>query len=318
MPPLPNPARAPLTSAVAAELAAPQPEAVRAFAAELAARGGGGVAGVLFYGSALRTGETDGLLDFYVLLDDLAAWNQSRFATAGNRLLPPNVEYAESAGDAPQLRAKVAIMSVAQFARHARALSRDTTIWTRFCQPAALPYARDEAAARAIADAVATAVGAAAWWAAHLGPERGPAAAFWTALFQRTYASELRVESAARPSSIVERAPERFARMLTLGWAAEGVPFATETDGALSPRVAPESRAKAAKAWARRRRLAKPLNLARLAKAVFTFSGGVDYIAWKIERHSGHAIVVTPFQRRHPLLSAGPVLWRLWRRGVLR
>jgi hypothetical protein len=60
------------------------------------------------------------------------------------------------------------------------------------------------------------------------------------------------------------------------------------------------------------------LNLARLAKAAFTFSGGVDYIAWKIERHSGHKIEVTPFQRRHPLLAAGPALWRLWRQGVLR
>lgn len=308
-----------LRDAVAQELAAPQPEAVQAFAAALGARASGGAAGVLFYGSALRTGETDGLLDFYVLLDDLADWDAGRLARAGNAILPPNVEYAEhETADGGRLRAKVAIMTVAQFRRHARWQSRDTTIWTRFCQPAALAFARDDAARDDIAAAIAVAARSAAWWAARLGPESGPAEAFWTALFRRTYASELRVESASRPSDIVARAPERFARLLGLAWAADGLAFARHADGALAPAIGAEDRRQAEKAWKKRRRLAKPLNLARLAKAAFTFSGGADYIAWKIERHSGHRIEVTPFQRRLPLLAAAPVLWRLWRRGVLR
>ncbi|MFD1702323.1 hypothetical protein ACFSCV_04825 [Methylopila henanensis] len=306
-----------LAAAVAEELAAPVVPGVRRFAAELAARSGGRAAGVLFYGSALRTGATDGLLDFYVLLDDLAHWDAGPMARRANATLPPNVEYAESAGPDGGLRAKIAIMTVAQFRAHARALSRDTTIWTRFTQPAALAFARDPDAAREVAEAVAVAVRSAAWWAALLGPESGTAAEFWSGLFRRTYASELRVESAAQPSAIVERAPERFARMLELGWEAAGLGFAR--DGARLTTAIPErERRKAERAWGLRRRLAKPLNLARLAKAVFTFSGGADYVAWKIERHSGHRIEVTPFQRRHPLLAAGPVLWRLWRQGVLR
>ncbi|GLK77036.1 hypothetical protein GCM10008171_22900 [Methylopila jiangsuensis] len=313
------PAETALRDAVARELAAPQPDAVRAFAAALGARAKGGAAGVLFYGSALRTGETDGLLDFYVLLDDLAGWDAGRLARAGAAILPPNVEYAEHATpDGGRLRAKIAIMTLAQFRRHARWRSRDTTIWTRFCQPAALAFARDDAARDGIAQAVAVAVRSAAWWAARLGPESGPAEAFWTALFRRTYASELRVESASRPSDIVARAPERFARLLELAWTADGLPFTRDGEGALAPAVGPDERMRAERAWKKRRRLAKPLNLARLAKAAFTFSGGADYIAWKIERHSGHKIEVTPFQRRLPLLAAAPVLWRLWRRGVLR
>lgn len=307
-----------LRAAVAAELAAPVQPAVRAFAAELAARSGGKAAGVLFYGSALRTGETDGLLDFYVLLDALSDWDAGLIARAGNAVLPPNVEYAESRQVDLTLRAKVAVMTVAQFRRHARARSYDTTIWTRFAQPAALAHVRDRQAGEAIAEAVARAVRSASWWAAHLGPYAGPSASYWGALFTRTYASELRVESAARPGAIVERAAERFDAMLRLGWAAEGIAFLADAVGALVPNLSRSERAKAKRGWSWRSRLAKPLNLARLAKAVFTFSGGVDYAAWKIERHSGHRVVITPFQRRHPLLSAGPVLWKLWRAGVLR
>jgi len=56
----------------------------------------------------------------------------------------------------------------------------------------------------------------------------------------------------------------------------------------------------------------------RLAKAVFTFENGADYLAWKIERHTGVHIEVTPRLRRHPILLSPPVLWRLLRRGAVR
>ena len=49
----------------------------------------------------------------------------------------------------------------------------------------------------------------------------------------------------------------------------------------------------------------------RLAKASFTFAGGIDYLAWKINRHAGTNIVLTPWQRRHPLLAAVTLLPRL-------
>lgn len=306
-----------LTRFVAEELDRPIAPAVATFAAELAARGGQGVVGVLYYGSSLRTGATDGLLDFYVLLDRLEAWDQTPFARAGNRRLPPNVEYAETTAAGMTLRAKLAIMTLEQFRRHARALSRDTTIWARFAQPSALVWRRDAAAGAAVAEAVAGAVRGAAWWAAHLGPQKGSANAFWGALFARTYASELRVEGASRSGSIIEAAPERYDATLRLAWAAENIAFRDDL-GELTPEISAAERANAERAWQTRKRLAKPLNLLRLSKAAFTFAGGPDYLAWKIERHSGHKIEVTPFQRRHPLLAAGPVLWRLWRKGVLR
>ena len=56
----------------------------------------------------------------------------------------------------------------------------------------------------------------------------------------------------------------------------------------------------------------------RLAKAAFTFDGAMDYVAWKIERHSGVRIEVKPWQRRFPLLAAPGLYLKLRRMGVLR
>jgi len=62
-----------------------------------------------------------------------------------------------------------------------------------------------------------------------------------------------------------------------------------------------------------RARFGKPLNLLRLAKASTTFDGAAAYAAWKIERHTGVAVPLTPWRERHPFLAAPGVLWRVWR-----
>ena len=69
--------------------------------------------------------------------------------------------------------------------------------------------------------------------------------------------------------------------------------------------------------WNRRRRLGKALNLTRLAKAMTTFEGGMRYAAWKVERHTGLPVKVTPLREKFPLIAAPEVLWLLWkaRRG---
>jgi hypothetical protein len=53
-------------------------------------------------------------------------------------------------------------------------------------------------------------------------------------------------------------------------------------------------------AWRPRKLLGKPLNAARLIKASFTFQGAARYAAWKIERHTGVPVEVTPWRERHP------------------
>jgi hypothetical protein len=305
----------PLRALVLGELLQPAPAAATALASHLARRGGPECAAVLYYGSALRAGDLSGVLDFYVLLDDVRAWPGSWFARQANRLLPPNVGYLEFVHDGQTLRAKFAVMGLGQFARRAAGNGADTTIWARFCQPALLAWSRTPADRDAVAGMVTDAVQCAATWAARLGPDAGTAADYWRALFARTYSAELRVETQSRSLDIVGKAPARYASMLPLAWKRAGIDYHAAGE-VLEPRVS--GRENAARRWRRRARLGRPLNLLRLLKASFTFDGAMDYAAWKIERHSGVHIEVAPWQRRFPLLAAPGLYLKLRRRGLLR
>lgn len=71
-------------------------------------------------------------------------------------------------------------------------------------------------------------------------------------------------------------------------------------------------------AWRLRFVQGKLLSVLRLIKATATFEGGVDYILWKIERHSGVTVDIEPRLRRRPLLAMWILSWRLYRRGGFR
>ncbi|HKY89451.1 MAG TPA: hypothetical protein VJM11_00365, partial [Nevskiaceae bacterium] len=101
-------------------------------------------------------------------------------------------------------------------------------------------------------------------------------------------------------------------------WDAGGIAFDVDPAGTVAPQLSDDARIEAERDWSRRKRLGKPLNLLRLAKAAFTFDGAMDYVAWKVERHSGVKVEVSEWQRRHPLLAAPGLYLRLKRRGVIR
>ena len=294
----------------------PAPEAV-ACAERLGARAGSATAAVLFYGSALRDQALDGLLDFYVLVDDARAWPGGRLAAAANRLLPPNVGYVEEPVDGRVLRAKYAVMTLAQFRARMGVRSLDTTLWTRFSQPCACVFARSEQDRQAVLEAVCQAVTSAGYWAALLGPVHGTALDYWNALYAHTYALELRVEAAGRSDAVVAHAPQRYAALLPLAWRAGGLAFEA-AEARLRPLVPPRVRAAGRRRWALRRRLGRPLNLLRLLKAALTFERPLDYVVWKVERHSGVRLAVAGWERRFPLLAAPGLYCRLRRRGLLR
>jgi len=289
---------------IAAELGQPLPPAVRTFGQALARDME--AEAVLFYGSILRTGDLSGVLDFYVL---------TARPPGGllERLLWPRVGYRQIEVDGAELRAKIAVLSLAAFRRAASGQALDTTIWARFVQPAGLVFARAPKVQEAVVAAVASAAETAARYAAVLGPEQGLAEGYWTRLFRRTYAAELRVEKPGREREIVGFHRERYAALLPLAWESAGVAFRRSSSGGLAPALEPALRKKLRRAWRRRQRAGKPLNVARLVKAAFTFDGAARYAAWKIERHTGVSVPVTRFRERHPILAAPGVLLRLWR-----
>ncbi|OZA93283.1 MAG: hypothetical protein B7X57_05545, partial [Erythrobacter sp. 34-65-8] len=186
-----------LASRLAAQLERPVKPEVAAFARQLAEASGACAA--LFYGSNLRTGELDGVLDFYLLLP----------GPQRDRIWP-RVSYHECVTEGLTLRAKVATMALETFARACRGESRDTTIWARFVQPSALVFAADEATRAEIVEAVGAAARTAGRLAVALGPEAGTAQEYWRALFRATYRAEFRVEQAGREDTILTVNAEHF------------------------------------------------------------------------------------------------------------
>lgn len=281
-----------LRDLVAAELAEPVDPRVAELAAAIAAAQGPASRAVLFYGSCLRERQLDGLmLDFYLLVSDYRAAYGRRWLAAANRLLPPNVFPFAKDG----LRAKYAVLSEADFARENGIDAGSVSVWARFAQPARLVWAADEAARARAIDAVARA--APTLFALTPG-ERGDPLAVFREGFRLTYGAELRAERDSKGGSIVDADPERYRRF-----------------GAA---VLAEPPAAKGGSWRWRQRKGKLLSLLRIAKASFTFAGGIDYLAWKISRHSGVPIEIRPWQRRWPLLAAVTLLPRLLRKGAIR
>ena len=132
------------------------------------------------------------------------------------------------------------------------------------------------------------------------------ALAIWNKAFVFTYGSELRAERNSRPALIVDSDPERYRR------------FAVAAGFAEERAYSDEQRRRAQATWRRFQRRGKRASVLRLAKASFTFAGGADYIAWKINRHAGTAIRLKPWQQRHPLLAGLTLLPRLLRSGAVR
>ena len=285
-----------LSALIEAELASPAPSAVVDLAQALADPTRDSA--ILYYGSTLRTGDLSGILDFYRLTR-----GPHRRGLQGlvERLLWPEVSYHEIETSAGRLRAKVATLPLATFHEAAAGRTLDTTIWARFVQPTQRVWSADATAAQDAVRAVGAAVVTAARYAAALGPASGPAEAFWLALFRRTYAAEFRMETTNRADTVIAAGAERYAAVLPAAWEAGGVAFERAGD-ALRPAK------RGLPGWTLPNLLGKPLNVARILKAAFTFDGAARYAAYKVERHTGIVIAVTPWRERHPFLAA-PGAW---------
>jgi hypothetical protein len=283
-----------LRALVAEELSTPVDPRVGAIAAAIAGKHGSASKAVLFYGSCLREKQLEGLmLDFYLIVSDYRAAYGKRWLAAANRLIPPNVFYFEKDG----LAAKYAVLSEADFHRLNGPETSNVSVWARFAQPSRLVWAADVAARNRAIDAVSR---AAPTLLAAAGPKAGEEPLeLWRRAFDLTYSAELRAERKGRAQSVVDVDPERYRRFS-------------------APALVAAQAVRSSGNWTWRRIEGKALSVLRLAKASFTFAGGAEYIAWKINRHAGTSIELKPWQRRHPLLAGISLLPRLLKGGAIR
>lgn len=254
------------------------------------------VQAIIAYGSALRdSNPADTLIDYYVLTksssDVSSSWLSARFC----KVIPPNVYYCEENVDGIRCRAKYAALPLSLLQQKVQGDCANPYFWARFAQPMRLVWWADEAAKQSVLEIMTTAMTTAAAHAKALAPNATPLEQ-WSALFRKTYTTELRPEDQSRAQLIVDMQRSHFETVSQYGLPIE---------------ISPVS-------WASRKWQGKLLSLLRLAKAAFTFQGGVDYAAWKIKRHSGVEVEVKDWHRRHPFIASLVFLPALLRRGGLK
>ena len=283
-------------------------------------RFGDSLAAVLVYGSYLR-GKRDTVLDFYALLDDYSAmpWWQALLC----RLVAPNVYFLRTGTGLGAARAKCASLSLGRFEQ---AMQGDfhSYFWARFAQPCQLLYARDSASRQRVQSALLAAARTFVRRVTPMLPARVSTREFWQRGFELTYRSELRAEKRGYAKGLIDADPEYYRDMTRLlaGPRLQPLPDDSPTSAELAQpwhnRSTDAQRRKAQCSWWLRSWQGKWLSLARVAKAATMFEDPLDYILWKIERHSGIHVEPSSRQRRHPLIFAWPLLWNLYRHGAFK
>jgi len=283
---------------------------------------GDSVRAVLFYGSCLRSGNVhDGLADLYLLVDNYQSAFNSRILSFFNKLLPPNVFYLEVPYEGHVLRAKYAVLTLDDFIKGSDRWFH-SYLWGRFSQKTGIIYAHDDSVIQQVHQALASAVKK--FITQTLPRMEGPFSArdLWSRGLSLSYQTELRTEEPEKAAERLFDANPDYYQALT-SVVLESLPFnITVYDDAGIPGYQVEfsthDRRLNGLAWRIRTLQGKVLSVLRLLKGLFTFKGGINYILWKIERHSGVRVEVGPVLRRIPPVAVVVIFWRLYRQDAFR
>lgn len=289
------------------------PARVTAVMETIRARHAGHVLAMIYYGSSLRDLDNpDKMLDFYVLVDSYRAVHGAGFRALSNKLIPPAVYYLEQVGpDGALSTCKYSLLSLPEFEKRCTPKTLLSQVWGRFSQPCAVLWAKDDSTLNRIWAARVAAVETMAGATAPLLDGQSTAAQLWGRGFYESYRTELRPESSTgRSEEIVARFSDRYDAITT---ALYGAP---DAEGLYALPIGGKAAANAR--WFLRRCLGKPLAALRVLNSAATFDGGLDYIARKVENHSGVRLEATTAQRRHPVLHSPFIFWKLWKQGAFK
>lgn len=308
-----------LMAVVASQSDSPVPKDFTILAEALAARFDKSLDAIILYGSCLHSSSfDDGIADLYVIVDNYRHAYSERHLALLNAWLAPNVFYLEVCRHKKTLRAKYAVISMADFEQGTRHWFH-SYIWARFAQPSRILYARNESSRQRIHKALAYAVVTFLRTSvAALDTCEANAEEIWTHGLKLTYAAELRPEQETRARYLVKRNLDNYTQLTIAARPALTAILETLPNGKYHCLISNTDRRRAVKRWRLRRWQGRILSVLRLTKATITFRDCLDYAAWKIERHTGVQVEITPMLRRHPVLWGYKVMWQLLRRGVLR
>ena len=262
---------------------------------------------VILYGSWIR-GRRDTVIDFYVVLDSYKPLN-SRLEASLNHLLAPNVYNMTVLQGEETIATKYATVSAEVFEK---SICHDfhPYFWARFAQPSETLYARDEHIRTELAALFNIATKRLIINVLPLLPKAFSINELWERAFELTYRCELRSESENTPKILAENMHQisnSLAKDCSLEFS-DNMIYQAGNDSNLSSKIL----------WFFRTLIGKSFSAFRLFKALFTFENPLDYVVWKIERHTGIRETPTDLQRKYPLLFSWTLLWKIFRRGGFR
>jgi uncharacterized membrane protein YcgQ (UPF0703/DUF1980 family) len=285
---------------------------LKAFVDDINAQLDDSVISIIFYGSCLRSQKyDDAMLDFYVIVDEYKNCYSSRLEAIVNSILPPNVYFLPTHVGEKKYISKYAVISYQQLVSNVSEKSFHPYFWARFCQPISTLYLKNDQARKDIVNIQVLAVET--FLLATRDNSYQSASydnqSIWVRGFELTYAAELRAESKGRAKQIFENNKEFYS----------GITQTLQSDSSKSLFIeSSKSHRLFLLSWRMRNILGRCLSIMRLFKASFTFKNGVDYIAWKIERHTGEKINVSPRLRKFPWIFAWPILFKLLSKRTIK
>jgi len=276
-----------------------------------------GVIGCIAYGSCLRSGEIfAGLFDVYLVVTSYSKAHRSRLAAGFNWLLPPNVYYAQVPLAGGLARVKYSILSLKDLERGC-AKRFESYVWGRFAQPVGLfGFAGSDHAAR-VRHALAHAGQRLIRESVALNRGEFTSRELITAGLSMSYATELRAEKPGRVMEIYDFAEAHY-RALCGACLQDMAEVDQIAHDRWCSKLGAVSRLFGRGKWLLRLALGKLASIVRLLKAYFTFRDGIDYLVWKLARHSGQTIEVPKHVRRFPLIFGWAFFLRLYRQGVFK
>ncbi len=268
------------------------------------------VEAIILYGSWLR-GKRDTLPDFYVVFTN---YDQlpSLWQKVANQLLEPNVYQLILSKRGIKCSAKYATISLKHLEK------KITTgfhpyLWARFSQPSSVIYVKSDKARSTLNTLIKSSQKRMMEEALGMTPNSFTSRQLWEKALTLTYGVELRAESKEKIKLLVDHHQDYFEskvaeRAETLGLSKIG-------NNEWTYEYSNKERLKIKLQWKARRVLGIFLSIARLLKATSTFNQPLEYLLWKIERHTGIKENATALQLKHPLIFSWPLLWKIFRRG---
>lgn len=258
---------------------------------------------IVFYGSCMRTHKYENaVLDFYVIVDGYRNAYKNKWHAFLNKVLPPNVYFEQVKLNDCEIQAKYAVVSRKDLIRKTSGSAFHPYFWARFAQPIAVAYVNNPTVLQWLVTIQQQSVQTLVRKVSCMLEHEWTSKELWVTALRLTYHAELRTETKTRANEIYNSDADYF----------DGISAAISAES-FSELAVHRNKTMCTIRWKFRTIVGKCLSVLRLLKATATFTNGVDYIAWKIHRHTGESIHVSQRLRKYPWLFCWPLLWRLYR-----